>query len=41
MTMPRKPTLHEMKTGLSRRRFVLATAGAAAAGTMNGAPAIV
>ena len=41
MTMPRKPTLHEMKTGLSRRRFVLTTAGAAAAGTMAGAPAIV
>ncbi|MYG52948.1 MAG: hypothetical protein F4204_11545, partial [Rhodospirillaceae bacterium] len=41
MTMSRKPTLHEMKTGLSRRRFVLTTAGAAAAGTMTGAPAIV
>ncbi len=40
MTMPNEPTLHEMKTGLSRRRFVLTTAGAAAAGTMA-APAIV
>ena len=41
MTMPRNPTLHEMKTGLSRRRFVITSAGAAAVGALTGAPAIV
>jgi putative spermidine/putrescine transport system substrate-binding protein len=42
MTNSTKPTLHEIKTGLSRRRFVLtAAAGASAVGTMTAAPAIV
>ena len=41
MTTPKKPTLREEKTGLTRRRFVATAAGATAAGTMTGFPAIV
>ncbi len=40
MTALTKPTMHETRTGLSRRRFVLAAAGSAAAGATLGAPAI-